>query len=312
MRSPHGALRRAAVIANPVKFPDVDLLRHQLTQVCREHGWDDPWWALTTVEDPGGTQTERALEAGCDLVVPVGGDGTVRAVASSLIGTDVPLGLVPGGTGNLLARNLDLPVHSRREALAVAITGRDRRIDVGQVRAWEEDGTLHEEHFLVMAGVGMDAAVMEATDAEVKRRMGWLAYLGSAVRLSGDQPVVAGIRLDDEELVTRKVRSVVFGNVGRVQGGMPVLPGALVDDGRLDTAIVAPRGITGWPGVAASMLTRGSLGGQNATYHQGDRVDVRLAEPTPAQVDGDPLGRVTRMAARVLPGALTVRVRSDH
>ena len=88
-----------------------------------------------------------------------------------------------------------------------------------------------------------------------------------------------------------------------------VLPEARIDDGQLDTLVVAPRGITGWAGVVAGMVTRGSVGGGNVSYHQGTQVDVQLATPTRAQVDGDGVGYVTRIAGRIVPKALTVRVR---
>ena len=302
--------QRAGFVINPIKFDDVDDVRRQMERICAENGWDEPLWLETTEEDPGAGQAREVLDAGCDLVVPIGGDGTVRTVASQLVGTDVPLGLVPGGTGNLLARNLDLPVTSREGALNLALTGADRRVDVGQVRYWDTDGETHEEYFLVMGGVGMDADVMESTDDEVKKRFGWMAYARSAVLLGYDTPVPASIRTGEDEPVRKKIRSVLFGNVGKLQGGVAVLPEARIDDGQLDTLVVAPRGITGWAGVVAGMVTRGSVGGGNVSYHQGTQVDVQLATPTRAQVDGDGVGYVTRIAGRIVPEALTVRVRA--
>lgn len=304
-----GGRQRAGFVINPIKFDDVDDVRRQMERICAENGWDEPLWLETTEEDPGAGQAREVLDAGCDLVVPIGGDGTVRTVASQLVGTDVPLGLVPAGTGNLLARNLDLPVTSRKGALNLALTGADRRVDVGQVRYWDTDGETHEEYFLVMGGVGMDADVMESTDDEVKKRFGWMAYARSAVLLGYDTPVPASIRTGEDEPVRTKIRSVLFGNVGKLQGGVAVLPEARIDDGQLDTLVVAPRGITGWAGVVAGMVTRGSVGGGNVAYHQGTQVDVQLATPTRAQVDGDGVGYVTRIAGRIVPKALTVRVR---
>ncbi|OFS15667.1 MULTISPECIES: diacylglycerol kinase family protein [Kytococcus] len=301
--------RRVGFVINPIKFDDLRAVREEADTVCHILGWDAPLWRETTEEDPGAGQARELLEAGCDLVVPIGGDGTVRTVASQLVGTEVPLGLVPGGTGNLLVRNLDLPFLSRRQALRIALTGDERRIDVGQVRWWDTDGGVHEDVFLVMAGVGMDADVMETTDDDVKKRMGWLAYLASAVRHGGDKPVPARFRVDDSEPVSAKVRSVVFGNVGKLQGGVAVLPEARIDDGQLDTFVVSPRGVTGWAGVVAAVATRGRLGGENAGYWQSSTIDVELGEPTRAQLDGDGIGHVTRIAGRILPGALIVRVR---
>ncbi len=303
--------QRAGFVINPIKFDDVDEVRRELTQHCLDLGWDEPLWLETTEEDPGAGQARQALDAGVDLVVPIGGDGTVRTVASQLVGTDVPLGLVPGGTGNLLARNLHLPVFDRTQALTVALTGQDRRVDVGEVRWWDTDGQVHQDHFLVMAGVGMDADVMETTDDDIKKKVGWVAYVGAALRHGIDAPVAVSVRTDDADPVRTTARSVVFGNVGKLQGGVAVLPEARIDDGQLDTLVVSPKGVTGWAGVFTAVATRGRIGGDHAAYSQSQRVDVQVAEPTRAQLDGDGIGHVTRIAGRILPGALVVRVRGQ-
>ncbi len=131
---PDTSSRRIAVVVNPTKFADLALVEGQIGKVCVDHGWAEPLMIETTKDDPGVSQGQRALEAGVDVVCPLGGDGTVRAVATALVGTDTPLGLLPGGTGNVLARNLGLPFNKVESALTVVLTGSNRRIDVGLVR----------------------------------------------------------------------------------------------------------------------------------------------------------------------------------
>jgi diacylglycerol kinase (ATP) len=114
----------------------------------------------------------EAVRSGVDLVLASGGDGTVTACAGGVAGSGIPLGVLACGTGNLLARNLGLPL-SLDEALTVALTGSERRLDVG---------TANGRPFVVMAGIGFDAAMLEGASEELKKRMGWAAYALSALR----------------------------------------------------------------------------------------------------------------------------------
>ena len=154
------SLQRAAIIVNPAKPVDIDV-RGLVAKHCVENGWGEPMWFETTKEDPGVGQAKEALAQGADIVIAAGGDGTVRCVAEVLSGGDVPMGLLPLGTGNLLARNLGMDVTDYDGAMAGALTGTERKIDV--VRARRSDPDM-EQLFLVMAAVGYDATIMDYTN----------------------------------------------------------------------------------------------------------------------------------------------------
>jgi len=147
----------AAVVANPIRVEPGT--RARITATCTSLGWAEPLWLETTVDDPGTGQARTAVEQGADVVLACGGDGTVRSVAQALAGTGVAMGLVPMGTGNLLAKEVGVPSDTAA-ATRVALTGDDRTIDVGRIRV---DGDEDERVFLVMAGTGLDAVVMENT-----------------------------------------------------------------------------------------------------------------------------------------------------
>jgi diacylglycerol kinase (ATP) len=127
-----------AIIVNPSKFVDLDTVKNQVTLAATGAGWAEPQWFETRMDDPGMAATRQALQTRPVLVCAMGGDGTVRAVAGVLRDTKIPLGLLPSGTGNLLARNLGIPVDSLPAALEVAFNGPDRAIDVG-LAAFDDD-----------------------------------------------------------------------------------------------------------------------------------------------------------------------------
>ena len=293
-----------AVVVNPTKFDDLAGVRARVAAICADHGWPEPAWYSTTEDDPGEGQARAALAEGATLVCPLGGDGTVRAVASGLLGSGRPLGLLPGGTGNLLARNLKLPVDDLEVALTVALTGRDHAIDVGEV-TW--DGG-EPAIFLVAAGMGLDAEMMASVDPALKRRVGWLAYalsgLGAVLRLGFGVRVTA----DRQRAVSQHARTVLVANCGELAGGLQLIPEAALDDGKLDTVLASPRSVFGWIAIGVDILSRHRRGHPAFVHLVAGRVDVATREPIEAQLDGDAVGRRTRMAAVVRPGALTVRV----
>lgn len=302
--------KRAAIIVNPTKFANVSAVEHQITEGCIEHGWAEPLFIHTTKKDTGCGQTRQALAEGVDLVCALGGDGTVRAVGEVLTGTETPMGLLPGGTGNLLARNLDLPVDSIGHSLEVALTGQNQRIDVGRltVDASGEHERPERHIFLVMAGLGFDAAVMAGAPEKLKAKMGWAAYLVSGMRNLRGTRFRARVGIDDEPEISRRTRSVLIGNCGKLTGGIVLMPDATVTDGKLDAVLISPNGIVSWAAVAAQILTKRRKSHERVDRHSGTEVRVRADRPEEVQIDGDTVGKARAITAVVQPLALIVRV----
>ncbi|SKC56326.1 diacylglycerol/lipid kinase family protein [Krasilnikoviella flava] len=312
-----------AVVINPSKEGAADV-RAVVERVCAEAALPDPLFYETAVDDPGTGQARQALADGADVVVAAGGDGTVRAVAEALAGTGHPMGLIPVGTGNLLARNLDLPLTSVPDAVAVVVGGTDRAIDVGRARVSEfapdaeplVDGDPHRAHiFLVIAGLGFDAAMVADADDQLKARVGWVAYFLAGARHLHGRRMRAIIRLDDGEAVEARLRSIMVGNCGRLPGGLTLLPDAVIDDGELDVAAIDTRGgLAGWAQLLGEVVAQG-LGVRNDLPGKIGRIDhtrarravIRVDDGEQAQVDGDPLGSAVELETWVEPGALVVR-----
>jgi diacylglycerol kinase family enzyme len=304
--------RRAGIIVNPTKFDDLEPVKELISRRCTELGWAEPLFLETTAKDPGTGQAREAVEAGVSLVCPLGGDGTVRSVATALVGTETPLGLLPGGTGNLLARNLDVPYNSIEDALDVALTGRNRRVDVGRltVDASGEHERPDQHIFLVMAGLGFDAAIMAGAPEELKARVGWPAYLVSGARNLKGAGFKARVRIDEQPEFSRRTRTVIIGNCGRLLGGLVLMPEAEVDDGRIDTVILSPKGVVGWAAVGARLASQRRKGHKRVDHHTSREVRVRADRPQEVQLDGDTVGKARALTAEVLAGALVVRVPS--
>lgn len=383
--------KRVAIVVNPTKFEDLDRVLDRLTAAATGLGWDPPLLLETTKEDPGPGQTARALAEGVDLVCALGGDGTVRNVAEVMAGSGVPMGLLPAGTGNLLARNLagaaavnvlartmTVPVGSLEHALDVALTGRNKAIDVGWVlldpglpegpdathpdeddEPVEDDepaeeaepagaGTADEyepteDHeateghetaggrepvetglaptaaarraggghaFVVMAGMGFDAAIMGSTTEQHKARMGWGAYVASGLRNLRGARFRTRLVIDDGEETRHRARTVIAGNCGRITGGITLMPDARIDDGVLDVVALTPKGLAGWAGVAAHVIAKNDDSHLRLDRYRGRRVLVMVDEPQRVQVDGDVIGEASRVLMEIDPGSLVVRVGS--
>ncbi|MGH4020278.1 MAG: diacylglycerol/lipid kinase family protein [Pseudonocardiaceae bacterium] len=304
---PPSDCRLPAVVVNPSNLDDLTQIRIQITRVCRELGWTEPLWLETTVEDPGGGQAKAALAAGAEVVLACGGDGTVRQVAEVLAGSGTALGLLPTGTANLLARTLAVPLNDTVGATRIALSGDNRTIDVGRVTF---DDRAEEKAFLVMAGIGFDAAIMAGAHHKSKARLGALAYFIAGLRALCRQRITIVLAVDGQPELRRQVRTVVVGNCGKLLAGLVLMPAAKMDDGLLDVVAIAPRSIRGWLAVTARVLSRRRSGHRIVQHWQGGAVIIAAEEPEQAQLDGDTVGEVRMLRIRVDPGALLVRVRA--
>lgn len=295
--------KRAAVIVNPVKSPGEDF-KSAFHTLCREEGWAEPLWLETTAEDPGAGQAREALTAGLDVVIAAGGDGTVRCVAEVLAGTDTAMGIVPMGTGNLLARNLGIDITDPISASRDVLDGSDIKIDV--VKAVLDHGP-DEKFFLVMAGLGYDAAIMSDTVDELKDRVGWLAYVEAGIRKLPGKPVKAKIAIDGQPELRRRVRSVMVGNCGKLMGGVEIFPDALVNDGILDLLVLAPAGKLGWLAVLAGIFGGKSRKNRSVEYFSGRSAEITLDRDQEFQLDGDHLGSARHLLVTAEEQSLTIR-----
>lgn len=316
----------AAVIYNPIKV-DIDALRATVAAEASAAGWAESAWYETSVEDVGQGVTRQALEDGARLIITAGGDGTVRAVVEAVRGTDASVALLPSGTGNLLARNLDLTLDDMTHSVRTAFTGVDRDIDLGVIDIEREDRTRTRHVFVVMAGMGIDAKMIDNTDEDLKAKAGWAAYLKAIVTsLRDPNELRMRFRLDDGKPQRATVHTVILGNCGSLPADILLLPDAVVDDGLFDLMLMRPGGAAGWirvwwkvawtNGVLRRSKAGRALAGERHNdgdlhYETGTRFTARLSRPEEIELDGDGFGKATAFNAWIEPGALTIRVPAD-
>ena len=316
-------LKHAAVVYNPIKV-DLDHLKELVNAAAEEAGWGESMWFATKEDEVGQRATASALRRGADVVLAAGGDGTVRAVAEGLRGSDVPLALLPSGTGNLLARNLDLDVTNLEGAVQSAFSEGERNVDLGLVEVTRESGDKETHAFLVMAGIGLDAKMMANTNPDLKKAVGWLAYVDAGVRSVAElQPMRLNYSVDKKDRKTASVHTILIGNCGKLPGGLMVMPDATPDDGILDIVALRPQGKFGWLRVwnkvawENGVLRKSAVGRKiidlskdvrDVMSFRGEELEMDVSPAQEFELDGDEYGEIVAMRAWVEKQSPTIKV----
>lgn len=316
-------LPSAAVVFHPGK-PGLVAVRRAIARAEQLAGWSPTRWYETDAEDGGVAAATRALADGASVVFAAGGDGTVRAVSHALRRSGVPLAVIPLGTGNILARNLGIPLGDPEAVARAGFHGINRTIDLGVVSIVRSDETVDRHAFLVLAGMGLDARAISATRATLKRRLGWLAYVDAGIRtMMRDGPLRVHSSIDGSPSRSLSVYTVMIGNCGLMPGGVLLIPDARVDDGRLDLVALRPLGAFSWLRIwnrlgwengvlrrsrAARRTIDLARDTQHVTYVQAQQFALSVDRPEPVQLDGDDLGLAVAVTGSVDPGSLMVRV----
>lgn len=310
LRPPDEVAHRVGIVLHATK-PDAAENVALIRALVAEAGWVEPKVFPTTPASFGEEQAADALDAGCDLVITCGGDGTVRMAAQALRHTGVPLGIVPSGTANIFARNLLLPLRDRRAAVRIALHGSTAPVDLGgatlSVRGVEE-----EHLFLVLTGIGNDAATVLGTDERLKQRLGWFAYAASAARHALRAPVPMMVTYPANPPREISAWSVIAGSCGKVPGGIEIFPGAVIDDGVLDVMEVTVAHPLQWLPIGAKGLLHLRAGVPGLRHLLMPGLSVVPERPLPVQVDGDVIEDVDRLDIAVDHRALEVRVATPH
>lgn len=313
-------MQNIAVIFHPSKISE-----EKVRAAFQKAGFPNLKFYASDIETGGVEVTKQAIEDGANHIIVAGGDGTVRACVQGVFEEEasVILGLVPIGTGNILARNLKLPITNLEKCISRALLGDVYEIDLGVAKAINPHGDLTKLYFTGIAGIGMDARIMQRTQPELKRRVGWIAYIEGGFRSLPLKFEKFEMLVDDLTPKTLKSYSILIGNAGWLPGQISMMPDARLDDGKLDVAAIGPRKIWNWVDFFARVTWQNkvvrplALGrkwmDQTANLKTlenlgGSRIRVKPHHPSPLQLDGDVIGEVLEVDFSLQHRALKIRL----
>jgi diacylglycerol kinase (ATP) len=287
---------KVAVVANPNKSLGGGLL--ELRRLLEHAGVTDPLWHEVPKSSKAPAAVKQALGNGAELVFAWGGDGLVQRCIDTLAGSDVPLAVIPAGTSNLLASNLGLPPDID-EAIAVGLGGERRRIDVGR---------LNGERFAVMAGSGIDAAMIRDADGALKDRLGRIAYVWAGLKNLRSEPFGAEVKVDGVSWFKGDATCVLIGNLGGLFGGIEVFGDARPDDGKLEVGVVTADGFTQWARTAARTMVAAADASPFVRATRAQSVKVKLTRKVLYELDGGDRVKTRSYKVKVEPAAVTLCV----
>lgn len=258
------------------------------------YGWSVE---LRPTQGPGdGTRiAHEAAQAGLDIVIAAGGDGTINEVINGLAGSQTALGVLPVGTVNVWAREIGFPLQPRATTEAL-LQAHIRQIDLGRV---------DQRYFLLMASVGFDAAVVNEVRPEEKRRLGVMAYAWRAISL-GIRFRGMRVRVSmDGRVLRRRILMIVIGNTQLYAGFLKITARASIDDGLLDVCLIKGDNLLAVPLHLATILLQRYSFDPKFEYHRVRSIRIESRRSLPVQADGELIGQ-TPVTIQVVPGALRV------
>jgi YegS/Rv2252/BmrU family lipid kinase len=242
--------------------------------------------------------SKKAVQENCDIIIAAGGDGTIIEVISGMINSNSKLGIIPYGTGNMLAANLGIPVNISK-AIDIIIEGNSQKIDIGKI---------NDRYFAFMAGCGFDAKIIDETSREKKKKYGLLAYFIEGVsQVFKTKYNLFKIKLDNNKTVKARALTVIIANSGNIIGNLfSLVPHASLSDGLLDIIIISPKSTGDYIPILWQILTRQKHKKSNKIiYYQAKEVEIKCKPNLPVQADGDIIGK-TPIKVQALPQAIEV------
>ena len=270
----------------------------ELRRILAAEGVTHPLWYEVKKSRRAPRYARLAAEKGADVLFAWGGDGTIQRCADAVAGTGTAVAVLPAGTANLLASNLNIP-HDLAQAVRVGLHGGRCRIDTGSVNG---------ERFTVMAGAGFDARIISDADRGMKERLGRAAYIVTGIRNLGAPRVRTTIKVDGKPFFKGKASCVLIANVGRLLGGVVAFPQAEPDNARLELGVVTARDPVQWARALGRLASGHPERSPFAKVTHGEKFTIRFDRKVRFELDGGARQASKKLRVKVHPGSVTVCV----
>ena len=298
---------------------DIKLLKDELIKGFAGHEFE-----LFQTENPNHAieLAKNAVKLNPDVIVAAGGDGTVIEVITGIIGSGIKLGIIPFGTGNMLALNLGIP-NDVTKAISLVLNGKTRMVDIGKIcfikkqfQLFKNKKLLNQSlsekcrYFAFMSGCGLDAKIIKETSREKKKKIGLYAYFLEGIRhalFTKSKNVIFKIKLDNKIKLKTRALTVLIANSGNIMGDLITLaPNASISDGLLDLVVISPTSRRDYLSILLRIFSRKKPEkDEKIQYYQVKEIEIKAKPNVFIQADGDIIGK-TPVRVSVIPSAIEV------
>lgn len=288
--------KHTVIIFNPASGTgDSKKQLQEITEIARNMGWHGKVQSTTLKKNAAEIALSEIKKEATHIVV-CGGDGTIMETVGTIVNKPVVMGVVPLGTGNLFAKNLNIPLLIE-ESLQVALKGRVQKIDVGRA-----NGTF----FTIMAGIGLDAEVMKNSDSNLKKKIGFLAYAVAALKRLQKKSDTYAISVNSKRPRTYRARSIMIANMGKIQGGIKIVPAANPQSGKLKIGVIQPKSLFSWINLSVHALFGNINKSAHYTLLEGKSVTIQTNTKKTYECDGNDFPPTNKLTIEIFPSALKV------
>jgi len=291
---------KATLIVNPVSGTgDPEKRRKLLKDITKKLNWSGNY-IETTKKKSAFHIAKTEIEKGIKHIVICGGDGTIMEALSAIVNKKITLGIVPLGTGNLLARNLNLPLNTK-EAMYIAFYGNLLEIDIGRA---------NRTYFSLIAGMGIDADIMKETNSELKDKLDLFAYVALTLKNLQKSSGIYKITLDHKKPFIVKAKTILASNMGKLMGGIELVPFADPQNGSLQLGIIKARSIRSWINISAHALIGRIDNSPHYEVYNARKIKIRsLNGPRIYECDGNHFPKTELLSIDIYPKSISVMVK---